>query len=199
MEGSIGCWGKLIPPLRTAVDQERLWRALQEGSVTTMGTDHVPIDLAAKQCGGAQFGEIWTARLGIPNGMEHLLPVMLSAGLAAGRLDVEALVRLACANTAKVFGLYPRKGAVQAGSDADLVIVDPSIRGTIERGFYHGVAHEWSPFFGYPIHGLARLTMVRGTVVMEDRQLVDTCRRGRYLRRPLAGAATIHAPAQGLQ
>jgi dihydropyrimidinase len=189
MERDVGCWGKLIPPLRTAADQERLWQALRDGTVTTLGTDHVPLDLAAKQCGGDQFGDIWKARLGIANGMEHLLPVMLSAGLASGRLDIEALVRLACANTAKVFGLYPRKGAIQAGSDADLVIVDPTIEGAIGPGFYHGVAHEWSPFFGFPIRGLARLTMVRGTVVMEDRELVDDTPRGRYLRRSVAEAA----------
>jgi dihydropyrimidinase len=76
MEEQIGCWGKVNPPLRTKADQERLWQA--DGSVTRLGTDHVPSDLATKQNGGKQFGDIWMSRPGLPSGMEHLLPLLLS-------------------------------------------------------------------------------------------------------------------------
>ena len=184
MEAEIGCWGKLIPPLRPKADQDHLWRALRDGTISTLGTDHVPVDLHHKQRGGAQFGDIWTAALGIPNGMEHLLPVMLSAGLAGKRIDLETLVKAGSENTARAFGLYPRKGVLQAGSDADLVVIDPHIRGAIGRDFYHGIAREWSPFFGFPLHGLPVLTMVRGEVVMQGRALTDAPSRGRYLARP---------------
>ena len=184
MERQIGCWGKVNPPLRTKADQERLWQALRDGSVTTLGTDHVPSDLATKQNGGKQFGDIWMSRPGLPSGMEHLLPLLLSSGVSARRLDIQALVRIGSENTAKVFGLYPRKGALQAGSDADLVIIDPKIEGQIGRDFYHGVAHEWSPYFGYPLHGLPILTMVRGSVVMERGTFADERSHGRFLRRP---------------
>jgi dihydropyrimidinase len=186
MESEIGGWGKVNPPVRTTADQDRLWQALRDGSVTTMGTDHAPLDLAMKMRGGNQFDDIWTVGLGIPSGMEHLLPLLLSAGLGGDRLDVEQLVRVGSENTAKAFGLYPRKGVLQPGADADLVIVDPSIRGEIGRDFYHGVAREWSPYFGYPIRGLPVLTMVRGTIVVENRELVDPTPRGRYLPRPVA-------------
>jgi dihydroorotase-like cyclic amidohydrolase len=114
MEEQIGCWGKLIPPIRKKADQERLWQALRDGSVTTLGTDHVPSDLATKQNGGKRFGDIWNARLGLPSSMEHLLPLMLSAGVNAGRLDMEALVRIGSENTAKVFGLYRRQSRLHA-------------------------------------------------------------------------------------
>jgi dihydropyrimidinase/dihydroorotase len=184
MEREIGAWGKLIPPLRQKSDQARLWQGLRAGSVTTLGTDHVPIDFATKHRGGHQFDDIWTVGLGIPNGMEHLLPVMLSAGVATGRLSIEELVRLGAENTARAFGLYPRKGVLQPGADADIVIVDPDLTGRIERGFYHGIAHDWSPFFGFPLHGLPVMTMVRGEVVMQGRQLAEAPAQGRYLRRP---------------
>lgn len=185
MEDTIGGWGKVNPPVRTVDDQERLWTAIRDGIVTTMGTDHPPLDLAGKQRGGRQFGDIWTVGPGIPSGMEHLLPLLLSAGVGSGRITIEQPVRVASENTAKAFGLYPRKGVLQAGSDADLVIVDPDRRGVIERDFYHGVAREWSPYFGHPLHGMPTLTMVRGTVVMENGTLVDASPRGNYLSRPV--------------
>jgi dihydropyrimidinase len=116
--------------------------------------------------------------------MEHLLPVLLSAGVGTGRLGIEQMVRVSSENTAKVFGLYPRKGVLQAGSDADLVIVDPGRGGEIGRDFYHGVAREWSPYFDYPLRGLPTLTMVRGTVVVEEGELVNPTPRGQYLPRP---------------
>jgi len=184
MEAQVGCWGKVNAPVRTAADQERLWQALRDGSVTTMGTDHAPLDRAGKEKGGQQFDDVWTAGPGIPSGLEHLLPLLLSAGVSAGRLDIEQLVRVASENTAKVFGLCPRKGVLQPGADADLVIVDPAYEGEIGRDFYHGVARDWSPYFGYPLRGLPVLTMVRGTVVMAERELVDDRPRGRYLPRP---------------
>jgi dihydroorotase-like cyclic amidohydrolase len=184
MESEIGAWGKLIPPLRQKSDQTRLWEALNAGSVTTLGTDHVPIDFKTKHRGGNQFNDIWTVGLGIPNGMEHLLPVMLSAGVASGRLNMEQLVKIGSENTARTFGLYPKKGVLQAGADADIVIVDPNAVGRIERDFYHGIAHDWSPYFGFPLHGLPIMTMVRGEVVVHRRKPANGPARGRYLRRP---------------
>jgi dihydropyrimidinase len=188
MEAEIGGWGKLIPPIRQKADQARLWQALKDGSVTTFGTDHVPVDFKMKHRGGKakQFNDIWNIGLGIPNGMEHLLPVTWSAGIAAGRLTVEELVKIGSENTARAFGLYPKKGALQEGSDADIVIVDPDAEGEIGRNFYHGLARDWSPYFGFRLHGLPVMTMVRGEVVMEQRKLSDTTSRGRYLARGLA-------------
>jgi dihydropyrimidinase len=151
-----------------------------------MGTDHAPIDRATKERGGGQFDNVWTGGPGIPNGMEHLVTIMLSAGVAAGRIDIEQLVKITSENTAKAFGLYPRKGALQPGSDADLVIVDPNAEGRIGRDFFHGVARDWSPYFDFPIRGAPTLTMVRGTVVIEDRELVEATPRGRYLPRPVS-------------
>jgi dihydropyrimidinase len=183
MKEQIGCCGKVNPPLRTKADQERLWQALRDGGVTTLGTDHVPSDLATKQNGGKQFGDIWMSRPGLPSGMEHLLPLLLSSVISAGRLDIQALARIGSENTAKLFRLYPRKGTLQPGSDADLVIIDPTIEGQIGRDLYRRVAHECSPYFGYSLLGLPILTMVRGSVVMESGTLVDERSHGRFLRR----------------
>jgi dihydroorotase-like cyclic amidohydrolase len=99
-------------------------KSTRSGSGRRFGTGasqrSAQITLATKQNGGKQFGDIWISRPGLPSGMEHLLPLLLSSGVSAGRLDMQTLVRIGSENTAKVFGLYPRKGALQPGSDADL-------------------------------------------------------------------------------
>lgn len=119
---------------------------------------------------------------GIRGGLEHLLPVMMTAGVHAGRISIEDLVRVGATNTAKVFGLYPRKGALLPGADADIVIVDPDRETTIDDKFYHCLC-EVSIYHGWKVRGMARTTIVRGQLLMEDFKTVGPRGWGRYVPR----------------
>jgi len=104
----------------------RLWQGIREGSITNMGTDGVGFPRAAKENGGGKHGNIWNAR-STPGPMRHWLPVMMSLGVNDDRLSIEQVVQVCCTNNARVFGLYPQKGVLQEGADADLVLVDPDV------------------------------------------------------------------------
>jgi dihydropyrimidinase/dihydroorotase len=190
MEATIGCWGKVNPPLRSRRDVDRLWRAIHDGGVTCFGTDHGTggRTRAMKEKGGGKHDNIWAARAGIRGGLEHLLPVLMTAGVHAGRISIEDLVRVGATNTAKVFGLYPHKGVIVAGADADLVIVDPDREATIDDDFYHCLC-EVSIYRGWRVKGLARTALVRGRVMMDDFETVDKPGWGRYVPRGPAGRA----------
>jgi dihydropyrimidinase/dihydroorotase len=184
MEAEIGCWGKVNPPLRSEGDTERLWRGVHDGAITCLGSDHGTggRTRATKEKGGGKHQNIWAARSGNRGGIEHMLPVLMTFGVHRGRLSIEDLVRIGSLNTAKVFGLYPRKGALLPGADADIVIVDPELEATVDERFYHGVC-EVSVYAGWRFKGLARTTIVRGRVMMEDRVTVGGAGWGQYVPR----------------
>ena len=190
MEAAIGCWGKVNPPLRADRDLERLWRALHDGGITCLGSDHGTggRTRAMKEKGGGKHQNIWGARSGNRGGLEHFLPVLMTYGVSAGRLSMEDLVRVGAENTARVFGLYPRKGALAPGADADVVIVDPELEATVDDAFYHCLC-EVSVYRGHTLRGLARTTIVRGRIMVEDRETVGTPGWGRYVPRGDAAAA----------
>jgi dihydroorotase-like cyclic amidohydrolase len=135
-----------------------------------------------KEKGGGKHANIWAARAGIRGGLEHLLPVMMTAGVHAGRITIEDLVRVGSTSTAMAFGLYPRKGALVPGADADIVIVDPDRETTVDERFYH-CRCEVSIYEGWRLRGLARTTLVRGRVMMDDFETVGTPGWGRYVPR----------------
>lgn len=192
MEAEIGCWGKVNPPLRYPRDVERLWRGIHDGGVTCLGTDHGTggRTRAMKEKGGGKHDNIWAARAGIRGGLEHLLPVMMTFGVQPGRISIEDLVRVGATNTARAFGLYPRKGALLPGADADLVIVDPDREATVDDRFYHCLC-EVSIYAGRTFRGLARTTLVRGRVVMEDFETIGKPGWGRYVPRGPAARAPL--------
>lgn len=181
MEGDIGCWGKVNPSLKYSRDRERLWRGILDGSITCLGTDHGTGGRTKqkKQAGLGKHGNIWDSRVGIRGGMEHMLPVMMTLGVSAGRIDIEDLVRVGSTNTAKAFGLYPRKGAIIPGADADLAIVDPEKESVIDTNFYHGLC-EVSIYEGWKVKGMARTTLVRGKLMMEDYETIGKPGHGRF-------------------
>lgn len=184
MEAEIGCWGKVNPPLRAPRDTERLWRAFHDGGITCLGSDHGTggRTRAMKEKGGGRHQNIWNARSGNRGGLEHFLPVLMTWGVAAGKLSMEDLVRVGAENTARVFGLYPRKGVLAVGADADIVIVDPDLEAEVDNAFYHCLC-EVSVYRGRKFRGLARTTIVRGRVMMEDRQTVGAPGWGRHVPR----------------
>ena len=115
----LGLMGKLIPPLRNRADVEELWRGIRHGVIDTIGSDHSPKSLEMKKGGG----DIWSATAGNP-GSATLLPVMLSEGFHKRGIPLEKIVEVTSYNAARIFGLFPRKGTIAVGSDADFTIVD---------------------------------------------------------------------------
>jgi dihydroorotase len=161
-----GSAGYIMPPLRKAADVEALWRGVADGLVDTIGTDHSPHTEAEKDLGGADLQQ---AAGGFP-GLETFLPVMLSEFLRRG-LTVQDFVRLAAENPARLFRLYPRKGAIAVGSDADLAIVDDETRWQIDPGRFRSKA-KYSPFAGREVRARADLTIVRGKTVWAGGEVV---------------------------
>jgi dihydropyrimidinase len=189
MEERVGCWGKVIPAIKSAVDREALWRGLADGTLTTLGTDHCAWTKTEKEGPGVrQFANIWGAIPGM-TGMECLLPVIWTHGVRPGRLGPEDVARITAENPARRFGLYPRKGVLQVGSDADLVVLDPDRRATVDDGYYLGSASDWSSYHGFEFHGMPDTTVVRGEVVVSGGEVVGSTGHGRYV-----GGAAAAAP-----
>lgn len=174
MYDPIGSLGKVNPPLRTPRDNAALWDAVLDGTIDVVATDHVPRRREKKQ------GGVWKASAGFP-GMGTLLRVMLSEGVHRRGLSLQRLVALTSTKPAKVFGLYPRKGAMQPGSDADLVVVDLAREETIDPTRLGSFA-DYSLYEGWTLKGTPTLTLVRGTVVMQDGEIVVPEGYGRYVR-----------------
>lgn len=180
LEKSIGNWGKVNPPLRDGHQQEALWNAIKKGYIKHIGSDNCPRDKITKEQ-GAQFGNIWAAPPGFANGMEDLLPILMTEGVNKKKIDMKDLVKICSENNAKRFGLYPRKGNLLPGADADVIIVDANKEVKVEKHFYHGIGKEWSPYFGRTFKGIVEHTIVGGRLVMSGRKVIEEPGRGRYL------------------
>ncbi|MBL8589530.1 MAG: dihydroorotase family protein [Methylobacteriaceae bacterium] len=173
--------GKINPPLRERSDCERLWRAVIEGDVDTIGTDHVHRDLTAKQ------GGIWSASPGCP-GLETLLPVMISEGHHARGLPLERIAALTATNPARIMGLAHVKGAIAIGLDADFAFVDLQALWRMERERVVSSA-GYSIYEGQKFMGRVTDVYVRGRPVLRDGALADQAiGSGRYVRRSLSPA-----------
>ena len=182
MESEVGCWGRVNTAIKGPGDRQRLWDGLRDGSITNMGTDYGGFPREIKEGGGGKHDNIWGARSGIAGGMRHWLPVMMTLGMDEGRLPIEEIVRVCSTNNAHVFGLSPRKGVLQEGADADLVLVDPDQATTVDPAFY-GETAEWSIYYGWQLKGGARLTVLRGRIAMEDGEITASPGWGQYLPR----------------
>jgi dihydropyrimidinase/dihydroorotase len=165
---NLGLFGKINPPLREKDDQEALWAALRDGVITTMGTDTCPYTRKEKE----QGGDLWCALPGFATGVEIFCASMISEGVNKGRLSVEQMVKVTSEGTARLLNLYPRKGALVPGADADIVIVDPNRETTVRSKDMVTRAKEWSPFEGMKLKGLPVFTMVMGEIMAENRELV---------------------------
>ena len=174
-----GVQGKVNPPLRTREHIEALWERLVDGTIDVMGSDHCPYTKAAKG------DELWTARAGITAGSAMILPVLLTEGVKRGRLTMSDVVCLTSYRAARLFGLYPKKGAIEVGSDADLVIVDTDREVKVDLPTLQSVA-DFSPYEGYVARGWPATTIVGGQVVYDAGEIVADRPRGRYL-----GAASV--------
>jgi dihydropyrimidinase len=183
----LGVWGKISPPLRGEGSKKRLWEGLRTGVVDTVGTDHCPHKLEFKEKDTGKHGDIWDAIPGDNNGIEYFLPAMMHEGVNKNRISMERLVEVCSTNNAKRFGLYPRKGAIAEGSDADMVIVDLEKSAVVDDDFYHTMEPRYSTFHGQELQGLPTHTIVGGDVVVEDGELLAEPGGRSYLARGSAG------------
>ena len=169
----------MAPPLRRQEDRDALWGALAGGELDTVATDHCPFTFAKQKQQGAQ--DFTKCPSGAP-GVEERLILLYSEGVEKGRITLPQLVRYACANPARVAGLYPRKGTIEAGADADLVILDPEKEWTMSRERLHGNA-DYTCYEGMKIRGAVERVLLRGRTVALDGQFTGERGGGLYLRR----------------
>jgi dihydropyrimidinase len=164
------------PALRTDADRQALWTGLRHRDLDLIATDHCPFTREQKAWRGS-FDQL---PYGLP-GVETLLPLAFSEGVAAGPLTPCDLARLLAEDPARIYGLYPAKGALEVGSDADLVLFDPEERWTISAEGLHGCC-DFSPYEGRTVRGRVCVTLSRGDVVYDRGQVTDEAGRGRFLR-----------------
>ncbi|MCT4593557.1 MAG: allantoinase AllB [Anaeromicrobium sp.] len=173
-------FAKIAPPLRTRDDNEEQWKALQDGRIDFVATDHAPYEIATEK--EAQGMHIWNSFPGIP-GVETMVPIIVSEGYNKGRLSLSRLVEVLCSSPAKHYGIYPKKGAMFIGSDADFTIIDLEKEWTIDKDKMYTMA-KYTPFHGYKLKGKPVKTIVRGRLVYDDESgIVGEEGYGEFIRR----------------
>jgi dihydropyrimidinase len=173
-ESPAGSLAKVIPPVRSDTDRAALWGALSDGDLDTIGSDHVAHPRAAKA------GSVWAAKLGFP-GIATILPVLLSEAANGRGVSLGQVASLTSTRPADIFGLA-RKGRLVPGMDGDLVVIDLDLERTVDARDL-GSNSDFSIYEGRPLRGWPVLTVSRGTIVMQDGQVVGEEGHGRYLRR----------------
>ncbi len=167
------------PPLREKWHQEKLWNGLKRDHLQVVSTDHCPFCFKEqKELGRDDFTKI-------PNGgpgVEHRMSLIFSGGVASGRFSANRFVELVSTTPAKLFGLYPRKGTIAVGSDADLVIFDPKRKHTISAKTHH-MRVDYSMFEGIEVTGMPDVVLSRGRVVVEGDKFLGRAGQGEFLRR----------------
>lgn len=166
----------VTPPLRTREDQEALWRSLARRRLQAVATDHCPFTRAQKDPYREHPERIPS---GLP-GVETLLPLLFSAGVGSGRLRPSDLAWLLSEGPARAFGLWPKKGAIQPGSDADLVFIDPKATWTIHAKDLH-MAADFSPYEGFSVRGKIVGVLSRGEWVYRDGEILAHPGRGKFI------------------
>jgi len=162
---------KIGPPLRLESDRIALWKALTDGVLDTVSSDHAAKDKRIDD-------PFFEAAYGSPQ-VETMLPLVYDGGVREGRITIERLVKTMCENPARIFGLYPSKGTIRAGSDADLVVFDPAVAWTIAHANQHSNA-AYTAYEGRACHGAPRVVISQGRVLIEEGELVAPEARGRF-------------------
>ena len=174
----------ISPPLRPAADRDALWAGLAAGELSLIATDHVPDRVAVEKGAAARGVPFDRISNGAP-GIETLLAVAYGEGVAKGRISIERMVELIATTPARRFGLA-RKGAIEAGRDADLVLFDPAARRTIRAADLHHTS-DFTPYEGLAVRGAVRSVFVRGRAVIRDGAAVGDRGFGRFVERGGAG------------
>ncbi|MES2305331.1 MAG: dihydropyrimidinase [Gemmatimonadota bacterium] len=170
------------PQLKKPADVERLWAGLRQGEVSVISTDTCTFSREQK----AMWEGDWTKiPMGMP-GLETLLPLSYTRGVLGGRFTLEEMCEKLSTNPAKIMGLFPKKGAIQVGADADIAIIHPTSTLPVDPDTMETNA-DWSPFEGWPLAGFARTTLSRGEIIVDNYRVVGKAGRGRWLPRTTAG------------
>jgi dihydropyrimidinase len=167
----LGSLAKIGPPLRTARDNDAMWQGLAEGTLTTIGSDHAPKE---------KTDNFFESQYGAPH-IETMLPVCYDLAVNHAKLPLPQLIAAMSETPAKIFGLYPRKGALHVGSDADLVIFDPTKTWTISTANQHSKA-GFTLYEGRTVTGAVELTMQRGRVIVASGELRATKNNSEFLK-----------------
>ena len=170
---------RVNPPIRTAADEATLWERVADGTIDCIGTDH-----CCKPDESKRGDTIWDISPAFP-GSPVLLPAVLTRGVREGRIDLQRAVEVTSTGTAKAWNLYPRKGTIRVGADADLVVVDLDSSRTVTPEFLRGAA-GYSPYEGMELFGWPTHTVVRGTVAYENGEVVGDRGDGTHVDRPVA-------------
>ena len=169
----LGNYGKVNPPLRDGDDVESLWQETTGCGIDTIGSDHATYQHRHKA------GSLWNAMPGF-GGVGAILPLLITHGVKKDRLSWERLAKLTSENTARLFGIYPVKGALAVGSDADFVIVNPDHEWILSTDTLHS-ASDFSIYEGHQVMGRAAMTFVRGVKVAESGAPAHKAPHGRYV------------------
>lgn len=174
----IGPMLKCAPPIRERTLVEDLWRCIKRGEIDTIGSDHSPCTWDQKEKG---IENIWEAWGGI-SGIQSMLPVLITEGFHKRNVPLTTITRLVSSNPARIFGLYPRKGSIMPGADADFVVVDLDKEWilTNEHLFYK---NKFSPYVGYKFKGFIERTLVRGVTVYSNGEITVSPGFGKFLSR----------------
>src|SRR5262245_59934942 len=177
-EGFEGAKWVMTPPLREKWNQDKLWQGLQGNDLQVVSTDHCPFCLKEKSLGLDDFTKI-------PNGgpgVEHRMSLVYNGGVAAGKIGLNRFVELTSTSAAKLFGLFPRKGTIAVGSDADIVIFDPNEEMTISAAAHH-MNVDYSAYEGTKVKGVTKTVLSRGRVLIDDGKYLGKPGDGQFLRR----------------
>jgi dihydropyrimidinase len=168
----------MSPPLRKKKDQESLWSGIRQGTVQVVATDHCPFKWEQKLMGKDDFSKI-------PNGhpaIEHRMELLFSEGVAKGRIDLNRFVEVNSVNAAKIFGMFPQKGSIGVGFDADIVLFDPNEKHTISAKTHH-MNVDYSAYEGVEVTGKVKTVFLRGRKVVHNGQDLTRRGEGRYIKR----------------
>ncbi len=177
----------MSPPLRTDADNAALWEGLDGGWLSTVSSDDNSIDVDDKRAGEERFDRSSPGCVDV----ETRLPLLYACGVAQGRLSLTRMVEVAATNPAKIFGLYPRKGTIAPGSDADLVLIDATARKRLSVETLHMQVH-YSPYDGWEVVGLPVMTISRGTILVEDGRFLGPAGHGRFVERKIDPHVLAH-------
>lgn len=169
----------MSPPLRKDRDREALWEGISDGSIQVVGTDHCPFLFDEKRkLGGRNFTRC-------PNGapgIEARMALIFSEGVAKGRIGLERFADITATLPARIMGLYPKKGIIAPGSDADIVVIDPAKKVTLSHTMLHERV-DYTPYEGIEVTGYPVMTMLRGTVIVDNGEFTGVKGAGRYVSR----------------
>lgn len=168
----------MSPPLREKKDQATLWAGINQGLVHIVATDHCPFKWEQKKMGEKDFSKI-------PNGhpaIEHRMELLFSEGVNKGKITLNKYVEVACTNPAKIFGMFPRKGTIAPGSDADIMLLDPKAKHTLSASSHH-MNVDYSAYEGWELTGKVKMVLLRGKVAIENGKCVVEKGYGKFIKR----------------